>query len=486
MLRLLVNKARHHYNTALEHAERGRNSEAIAELNNALDLDNNFFQARVVLGTLYTRTDDMVRAKETWESLFELDPAIAKAYAYLQKAETVVKERPIRRWLRGFVATSAVLGVLLIGFFVWNLLPARGYSDLVKVNAALEARDYQAGYEILTKLEEQKSSLSSEIAMGVDLGKELIDASARETLEAMLEEVKEGNWEQLSQKITNARRIKWPASTLATIETFEQQLDEGIQRKMELKVDEVINSSDDELIKESQREIARLSGLSESEVVKEKAETEITALQTRLEQNFEAKLRDIQTADADLMSRLLEIRQMVQSDNLDGAKAAKQSLRNQYRNLEVANKQLDALMPLVLGAFAAESDQLTGSELAAILDIEIPEFAARSSNPETGAAASPVAVAVVSSQENQLESWFNLHAQDLLRANVSTSLLKLAKINSADLLQQAPESAPAVYSQILVAGASGDWDSARQLTNQLREVAPGYKPAEDLERFFPN
>ena len=38
-IRLVTNKARQHYNDALEHAERGRTTEAIDELKNAIDLD---------------------------------------------------------------------------------------------------------------------------------------------------------------------------------------------------------------------------------------------------------------------------------------------------------------------------------------------------------------------------------------------------------------------------------------------------------------
>lgn len=40
MLRLIINKAKHHYNLALEHAERGRYYEAITELNNSIELDS--------------------------------------------------------------------------------------------------------------------------------------------------------------------------------------------------------------------------------------------------------------------------------------------------------------------------------------------------------------------------------------------------------------------------------------------------------------
>src|SRR6476661_8050077 len=74
MLRLLVNKARHHYNDALEHAERNRNTEAIDELRNALDLDRRFTNAHVVLGTLYAKEGKYEEAKQCWSNALELNP----------------------------------------------------------------------------------------------------------------------------------------------------------------------------------------------------------------------------------------------------------------------------------------------------------------------------------------------------------------------------------------------------------------------------
>ena len=48
MLRAVINRSRNHYNTALEHAERGRDDEALAELHHALELDASFIDAWIV------------------------------------------------------------------------------------------------------------------------------------------------------------------------------------------------------------------------------------------------------------------------------------------------------------------------------------------------------------------------------------------------------------------------------------------------------
>ena len=86
MLRTVVSRIRSHFNTALEHAERDRADEAIAELNHALELDSTFVDAWVVLGTLYARMEkfDSTSAQEL-EGRIELlkkavglDPSVAR------------------------------------------------------------------------------------------------------------------------------------------------------------------------------------------------------------------------------------------------------------------------------------------------------------------------------------------------------------------------------------------------------------------------
>lgn len=113
MLRLIVNKARHHYNLALEHAERGRYQEAIDELHNALDLDRRFVNAHVVLGTLYAKLKQFDRAREAWEAALALQPELAKAHRYLQNLETVERSLPALRVLGGLTVVLFILVIVL-------------------------------------------------------------------------------------------------------------------------------------------------------------------------------------------------------------------------------------------------------------------------------------------------------------------------------------------------------------------------------------
>lgn len=112
MLRLVVNKAKSHFNTALEYAERDRVDEAIAELNNALDLDNTHVNSHVVLGTLYAKKEQLDKAEEQWTEALRLDPRLEKAHTYLDKMRTVRKSLPIVRRQRIFLA--AALGWVVI------------------------------------------------------------------------------------------------------------------------------------------------------------------------------------------------------------------------------------------------------------------------------------------------------------------------------------------------------------------------------------
>ena len=97
MLRLIVNKAKAHFNTALEYAERDRNEEAIAELHNALDLDHSHVNSHVVLGTLYAKLGQMDKAKACWLEALTIDPRFEKAHQYLGKLDLGRKSLPVVR-----------------------------------------------------------------------------------------------------------------------------------------------------------------------------------------------------------------------------------------------------------------------------------------------------------------------------------------------------------------------------------------------------
>jgi len=135
MLRLIVNKARYHYNLALEHAERQRFGEALVELQNSLELDHSFVPAHVVMGTVYAKLERYEEAEKAWHEALALDPHVLKAHDYIAKAETVQAATPILRRLRWAVGAMAVLALAFFALSVWRLWPSPEAADLRAINA---------------------------------------------------------------------------------------------------------------------------------------------------------------------------------------------------------------------------------------------------------------------------------------------------------------------------------------------------------------
>lgn len=114
LLCTVVNKARNHFNTALELAGRNHNDQAIAELKSALELDSAFAQAWVVLGTLHAREGRKDQAVAIWTRALSLDPNLKKAHDYIGKVELMAEAEPRVRALRRTVGVLA-LGMTLLG-----------------------------------------------------------------------------------------------------------------------------------------------------------------------------------------------------------------------------------------------------------------------------------------------------------------------------------------------------------------------------------
>ncbi len=154
-IRMVVNKARQHYNDALEHAERGRVDEAIEELKNSIDLDFSLVSAHVVLGTLHARVGNFPKARESWQNALNLNPDLARAHDYLERVETVQAAMPTLATYRRIALALLVIAVALAAGLIYVTLPDRGAAPLRQANALLA--DNQFG-EALNQLEQAKIS----------------------------------------------------------------------------------------------------------------------------------------------------------------------------------------------------------------------------------------------------------------------------------------------------------------------------------------
>ena len=121
VLRTVIIRAKHHYNTALEHAERSRLDDAIAELKTAVSIYNDFPQAHNVLGTLYAKQEKWDQAIVQWQQTLNLEPTNKKAADYLFKAKLNLEEpllyRQVRLARQIIGAMAIVLSILLIWQF---------------------------------------------------------------------------------------------------------------------------------------------------------------------------------------------------------------------------------------------------------------------------------------------------------------------------------------------------------------------------------
>ncbi|MBX7246079.1 MAG: hypothetical protein K1X53_11325 [Candidatus Sumerlaeaceae bacterium] len=186
MLRVIVNKARHHYNLGLEHAERGRNAEAIEEFRNAIDLDRRFAPAHVVLGTLYARQNDFHRANECWKAALAINPDLNKAHAYLAKAEQVAVRTPVIRRLRLYCGVLAGLLVLVLLGFMYAMRPDRVNLTLQEAIKAYEAENLNTALTMLHQMRERKSHHSSVNAAASAL-REAIKSELRQQVQSIQE-----------------------------------------------------------------------------------------------------------------------------------------------------------------------------------------------------------------------------------------------------------------------------------------------------------
>ncbi len=152
MLRLIVNKARHHFNLALEHAERGRLDEAVAELTNSIDLDRKFAPAHVVLGTIQAKRGDFEKAREAWTNALAITPELHKAHNYLERAESVRSSLPILHTFRILiVGLLVIVGALALALVVFGR-PDPAIARLRDAQKAYEDKRYGDAMNLLGKI----------------------------------------------------------------------------------------------------------------------------------------------------------------------------------------------------------------------------------------------------------------------------------------------------------------------------------------------
>lgn len=115
MIRLITNKAKIHFNEAVEHAREGRLYEALGELNSALELNSRLVEAHVLRGSILGRLERVEEAREALDEALRLSPQAARAHRYLLELGQVERGIPLLRRLRVVLYSSAgAVGVALL------------------------------------------------------------------------------------------------------------------------------------------------------------------------------------------------------------------------------------------------------------------------------------------------------------------------------------------------------------------------------------
>lgn len=262
MLRVIVNKAKHHYNQALEFAERDRTDDAIHELQNTLDLDGSMIDARVVLGTLYAKKEEFAKARDEWNAALALDHRLRKAHDYLNKAERAEVVFPVIRRLKSMNTWLIILAALIVAMWgatsYFRARPAEqidqmsGTLDMIAKadlssgaslqelrkadnNAALPFVSREAAANVARAIEQQQRAKLTEAHAALAEGAPLlalrmvsqINGAGDKTLSADIGQIRDQAEKQLLDRVDEA--AKSAAAGTIEMDKLRQTADQAIQ-----------------------------------------------------------------------------------------------------------------------------------------------------------------------------------------------------------------------------------------------------------------
>ncbi|MBX3729278.1 MAG: hypothetical protein KF858_08845 [Candidatus Sumerlaeia bacterium] len=231
MLRLIRNKAKHHYNVALEHAERGRPYEAMGELKNALELDSRLNEARLLLGTLFARLERPEEAREQWRRVVESNETIHRAHAYICALPELERALPLVRRTRRvvFAGVAAVfLGALTTTMVLW---PSREDRFLRAAWAEFARPNPAASLDLLAELPRPLSTEQREVS--AQLLETSIDRLLRERMEAINRLVVDRSYGAAHEELGRLQAMHLPAAYDKALEQTRTLLVQAAVRDLE-------------------------------------------------------------------------------------------------------------------------------------------------------------------------------------------------------------------------------------------------------------
>lgn len=241
MLRLIVNKSKHHYNLALEHAERGRYPEAIVELKNAIDLNSSYVNAYVVLGTIYAKMEEYDNAIEQWNKALNLDNKFLKVHEYLEKAQASQKGKgginsTIRNMALGLVACVCII-------FILSFILFKQPKDYLLTKEAYDF--YKNGnYSKAVSLSEKiYNNTDDDIILFVSkMIKETIDKDTTHVVNQIKIDIEKQDFAGGFKKIDELTKLNPDNATKVKIEFVRRKLSEAYSKKIENEIKKFDNS----------------------------------------------------------------------------------------------------------------------------------------------------------------------------------------------------------------------------------------------------
>jgi len=476
MLRLLVNKSRYHYNVALEHAERSRYPEAAAELINALDLDASFAQARVVLGTVYARMNDMERARESWKSLIESDDSMNKAWTYLGKLDIVEAERPARRWLRIFASVSAGMAVIALITAGFLFRPTPGLKPLADGLEYLARDNYDESAKLASELNRRRGVLPPNIVKASDMLLTVINTRIGSTLQMVDREIAGNNLAGAQFYLSQAEEMRWPEETKKDLSFRASQLREALQATINRETQAALQAGDPAAFRKAQREIAKLADLrSDSNEqgdieLRQLALAEIDYLDDMSAQLAEEQRLRNERQEGIPLPVMISYKTALSAGRADEAISLARALVNAPGLAPEKQRALQSMLADVIRANSFELAPVERVALAKELGISPVDLVGRGS---AEAPTDPVLVA-----------WFRASVAQLTADNVPAPVRKLAALNLADVSSQAPTHPETAMCGALAMAAQGSWDGARAEALRLRNDFPAYPRPEGFDAAF--
>lgn len=229
MLRLIVNKAKHHYNLATSHVEREGYEEALRELDHALELDARFEEARVLRGTVLVRLGRTSEAREEWEAALALDPALCRARRYLQELPEVARWVPfIRRieWI-ALGAGAVVLACAFLAVAAWMPSEVDG-----RIAAAWDALGKPDLSEASRQAFALPPSLSGEDARRRDAITRAIESIEGNALSEASVLIAEGRHESAAAALARLEKLNPTTATRDRIATARRQMIASVEERV--------------------------------------------------------------------------------------------------------------------------------------------------------------------------------------------------------------------------------------------------------------